>query len=296
MNLITKIFYKPFIDIENEHTQFNINVIRALLAFFLWYCLDDLFSFGLGTVFSKRFLLTHYYIAAIIKFLCIPVLIYIFKELFEDKDSNTINTFNKTQNNNLIYFAILVITFRLLFDAYISPLLELIPEGKVLTNYESLTKLSPSFYIVSLIISCTYAPIVEETIARGIVLNGLLNKYSKTFSIVLSALLFAVMHMNIHQGINAFLLGCFLGYIYAETKSLFLCMFTHFFNNFYIMFISFPENIIQSIVGSGIKLIIVNCIIYTLIAIPLIIILKKNFHMNYNNDFITNKNENNETI
>lgn len=296
MNLLNKIFYKPFMDIENEHTQFNINIIRALLAFFLWYCLDDLFSFGLSSIFPKKFLLTHYYVAAIIKFLCIPILIYIFKELFEDKNTHCTNSFNKVNNNNLVYFAILVITFRLLFDAYISPILDLIPEGSVLTNYESLTKLSPSFYIVSLIISCTYAPIVEETIARGIVLNGLLKKYPESLSIILSALLFAVMHMNIHQGINAFLLGCFLGYIYCKTRSLFLCIFTHFFNNFYILFISFPQNIIQSIVGSGIKLIVVNCIIYTIIAIPLIIVLKKNFHMNYNSDFITNKNENNEAF
>ncbi len=75
------------------------------------------------------------------------------------------------------------------------------------------------------------APILEELLMRGIVLDGLLRNYSPWKAIVWSAILFGALHLNPWQFVVGFLIGCALGYLYWKTKSLYLCMFIHFVNN-----------------------------------------------------------------
>lgn len=97
------------------------------------------------------------------------------------------------------------------------------------------------------------APIIEELLFRGILLNGLLNKYKSNpkKAIFYSAIMFGVVHLNIPQGINAFIAGLILGFIYYYTKSLKLTMFAHFINNL-IIFIPVPGSIIVKIIYVGI--------------------------------------------
>lgn len=75
------------------------------------------------------------------------------------------------------------------------------------------------------------APIIEEIIFRGIILEGLLKNYSEKKAIIISALLFGIVHMNIWQFIVASLFGLILGYWYSKTKSIFICIFAHIINN-----------------------------------------------------------------
>ncbi|WP_372755713.1 lysostaphin resistance A-like protein [Labilibaculum sp.] len=82
------------------------------------------------------------------------------------------------------------------------------------------------------------APILEELLIRGIVLDGLLRNYSPWKAIIWSSVFFAVMHLNPWQFITAMIMGVAIGYLYWKTKSLFLCMFIHALNNgiaFYLM-------------------------------------------------------------
>ncbi|MFY9115468.1 MAG: type II CAAX endopeptidase family protein [Dethiobacteria bacterium] len=74
-------------------------------------------------------------------------------------------------------------------------------------------------------------PILEETVFRGIILRGFLNRYGLWESIVLSSFLFAAMHINIWQMIPAFIAGLFLGYIFYRTESLTAAIFAHAVNN-----------------------------------------------------------------
>ena len=103
------------------------------------------------------------------------------------------------------------------------------------------------------------APIFEELLFRGIILNGLLNRYkrNKNKAILYSAIIFGVVHLNIPQGINAFIIGTILGGIYYYTGSMKLSIFAHFINNLFV-FIPVPSNIIIKIayVALGIFLII----------------------------------------
>jgi len=75
------------------------------------------------------------------------------------------------------------------------------------------------------------APLLEEVLFRGIVLDGFLKNYNPTKAIVWSAVIFGLVHLNPYQFIPAFLIGLIMGWIYWKTGSLWLCILIHFINN-----------------------------------------------------------------
>ena len=96
--------------------------------------------------------------------------------------------------------------------------------------------------VILLIETCVIAPIFEETLYRGILLKGLMNKYNSKKAIVYSALIFGIAHLNVPQGINAFLLGLILGTVFYYTRSIYLCMIMHFANNLLVNFVYYPTS------------------------------------------------------
>ncbi|MDU2673686.1 CPBP family intramembrane glutamic endopeptidase [Clostridium hominis] len=97
-------------------------------------------------------------------------------------------------------------------------------------------------YIFIFISTCIIAPIFEEILYRGVLLNGLLKKYNYKKAIIYSALIFGIAHMNLPQGVNAFFLGVIIGLAYYYTRSIYLCMAMHFINNFLVNFVVYPES------------------------------------------------------
>lgn len=75
------------------------------------------------------------------------------------------------------------------------------------------------------------APVMEEFIFRGIVLNGFLQKYSPAKAIIFSSILFGLVHLNPWQFVTGLLLGCFIGWVYYRTHSLWLSIVIHASNN-----------------------------------------------------------------
>jgi membrane protease YdiL (CAAX protease family) len=57
-------------------------------------------------------------------------------------------------------------------------------------------------------------------IYRGIVLEGLLKKYSPIFAILFSAFLFAIAHLNPWQFVVGMVMGIFNGWIYFKVRNL----------------------------------------------------------------------------
>lgn len=96
------------------------------------------------------------------------------------------------------------------------------------------------FSIITMVIA---APVLEEILCRGIVLRGLLKRYSPNQAIVISALFFAVLHMNPWQAMPAFIGGLFLGWVYYRTKSVFPGMIIHAtINGTGAIFLFFPHH------------------------------------------------------
>lgn len=88
--------------------------------------------------------------------------------------------------------------------------------------------LSATSSVVMIVIASVFlAPIAEETIYRGVLLNGLKEKYSPFKSVMLCALAFMLMHMSPIQVVFQFGLGTLSAVIMARTKKLFPCIILH---------------------------------------------------------------------
>ncbi|NCB07654.1 MAG: CPBP family intramembrane metalloprotease [Bacteroidia bacterium] len=79
------------------------------------------------------------------------------------------------------------------------------------------------------------APVVEELIFRGIILQGLRRNYNAFVSVFISALLFALFHLNPWQFPATFVLGLLLGWIMLRTQNIFLSILGHSINNFLVL-------------------------------------------------------------
>lgn len=271
--LICKII-NPIRLIESESIDFNVGFWKSLGVIFMYTILSLLFNLIFIVLIDKEFLLNNLYIKALIELLLIPLLSVILVYTF-GKNNNTKNIYCKINKDTIIYLALSIILFRLLYSISISPLLNLIPTNEILEE-TSISLFNSIPYLI--ITACICAPIIEEIILRGIILGGFLKKFNPTFSIFLSALLFSLLHGNIHQSVNAFLLGLFLGYVYFRTKSLYLAIFCHFVNNAFVLIISIPISYISPFT---------NIIISVILSVPLIILIKKNLILTYIPDFIS---------
>jgi len=123
--------------------------------------------------------------------------------------------------------------------------------------------------ILSFITIVVLAPVFEELIFRGIILNGLLQQYSPVKSIVLSSFLFGVMHLNPWQFISAFTIGLFSGWVYYKTRKLSLSILIHFVNNL-IAFASMRFIDAETLINESLSELyggFVNLILVTLTAI-----------------------------
>ncbi len=83
----------------------------------------------------------------------------------------------------------------------------------------------------SILMLVVLAPVMEEMLFRGILLEAVRSKYSSGRAIVVSALMFGVIHFIPQQVVNAFVIGLILGYIYVRTDSLWPVIIIHALNN-----------------------------------------------------------------
>lgn len=71
------------------------------------------------------------------------------------------------------------------------------------------------------------APLTEEVFFRGLILRGLLSRYSKVMAVFLTALLFAMLHLNPWQFFSAMTLGLLFGWWFVRTRALLPCLVGH---------------------------------------------------------------------
>ncbi|MDR2009990.1 MAG: CPBP family intramembrane metalloprotease [Bacteroidales bacterium] len=127
------------------------------------------------------------------------------------------------------------------------------------------------------------APFFEELIYRGIILDGLLKRYSAVTSILISGLIFGLLHLNLVQIIPAFVAGIFIGWVYYKTRNLICTIIIHVCMNLTgfiegIFFQKFPqyENPIELYGGLGSYIIVM--IISILVFVACVFYLRKLFN------------------
>jgi membrane protease YdiL (CAAX protease family) len=112
---------------------------------------------------------------------------------------------------------------------FADPLANLIPMPDFFKQmFETMVGNKGVFSFITIVIA---APIFEELIFRGVILDGLLKKYSPKKAILYSAFLFGFIHLNPWQFIAGMLLGMLAGWVYYKTNNLLLCILIHFVNN-----------------------------------------------------------------
>ena len=112
-------------------------------------------------------------------------------------------------------------------------------------SIESATALSDTFSMF--LYAGLFAPVVEELIFRGFVMQSL-KPYGKKFAIISSAILFGLFHGNLFQSPYAFLVGLVLGYAAME-HSIGWAMLLHMINNL-VLVDMVPR--LDALVGNGI--------------------------------------------
>lgn len=275
MKKLIKNISSPIIKIENESISFNCGFWKSIGLLFLWVFITLILSSVVAVYISKLSLFFIFTLLSLVELLLIPLLSIILSSTF-GKLTWQKNTFEKFNKKTFISLFLLIIAFRLVFDAFVYPVIDLIPNLSIYSSSDELLNKSAIIYFI--ISACIYAPIIEEVIFRGIMLGGLLNRYSPKVAILLSSFLFALMHGNLHQGINAFLLGTLIAYVYYKTKSIYLAIFCHFINNVTAFVVYIPTSLIG---------IILNIFISVLVCIPIYIYIKRNLSLHYEEQFIS---------
>lgn len=90
--------------------------------------------------------------------------------------------------------------------------------------------------LISLLMICIVAPMVEEMLFRGVILRSFLRQYDRWPAILGTALLFGLVHMNIYQCVAACITGTLMGWLYERTRSLWPSILLHASYNTAVMF------------------------------------------------------------
>ncbi|MEM6450299.1 MAG: CPBP family intramembrane glutamic endopeptidase [Cyanobacteria bacterium P01_D01_bin.105] len=120
--------------------------------------------------------------------------------------------------------SIIFYVLSLISPGYVSQLLE---NGNLLQGNESTY---PHLYeALMLFLLLVYAPIVEELIFRGILLQRWSAKWGLRLGVITSSVLFGVLHFNNPIGLTLF--GLVMGLLYVRTRSLWVPIACHALNN-----------------------------------------------------------------
>ena len=83
----------------------------------------------------------------------------------------------------------------------------------------------------AIITAVVFAPVFEEFIFRGVILESMLRRHRRSFSVVVTSLLFAIVHFEPSVMFTAFVSGLVLGTVYLHTSSIFSTIILHSINN-----------------------------------------------------------------
>lgn len=92
--------------------------------------------------------------------------------------------------------------------------------------------------ILNIILAGILAPLVEETLFRGVIFGSLQAYFGKWTSAVLSSIIFSGLHFQLYGLVPRFILGMALVYLYDKYKSLYPSIVLHAVNNIVAILLS----------------------------------------------------------
>ena len=125
----------------------------------------------------------------------------------------------------------------------------------------------------AIITAVLFAPVFEEFIFRGLVLESLLRRHRRSLSVVVSAMLFAIVHFQPSVMFSAFVSGLVLSTIYLHTNSIFSTIILHSINNaiaFSLITLNVEDYSYRQVLGGGQLYYIVYAICFVISVIATI--------------------------
>lgn len=212
----------------------GISIGKGILWVLVWF--GFMFIYTALDIVIWRKIAPNY--SRILNIITVALSMVVFFVLLERKENFKLNLLANVSIQGMVIAICCSILFYFLLDKGLDPIFESIfPMSK--ENYQQTIQSIISSPIVSLIDFCIFAPILEEFLMRGFILNGLSVNYGIIVALLISSILFALLHFNIAQIIPSFICGIILGLIYLYTGSILSCIFAHMGYNFisYIMII-----------------------------------------------------------
>ena len=144
------------------------------------------------------------------------------------KKKTNIGSFDFTIENPRIIPLIVLVAIPLNLGIA-GPLVELVPMNDFFRDMirEMMREMASDQGLWMFIALVIAAPVLEELIFRGIMLDGLLRIYSPTKAVMVSSLLFGLIHLNPAQFVGGALVGCFMGWVYVHTRSVMATILIH---------------------------------------------------------------------
>ncbi|KUO66397.1 MAG: hypothetical protein APF84_18235 [Gracilibacter sp. BRH_c7a] len=96
---------------------------------------------------------------------------------------------------------------------------------------ELLEKPNLLLLLANIFLIAVIAPIIEETLFRGLLFAGLRNYFGMWTAIIISAAIFSALHFELVGFVPRFALGIGLGHLYAKSGSIYPAMGLHSLNN-----------------------------------------------------------------
>ncbi len=163
-------------------------------------------------------------------------------------------------------FIILIVSFQIGLNVPLSKLINSILHPENLSNK---TQNVTYFMIGALIL----APFLEELIFRGIILRGLLSRYSPLTSIVITSILFGLIHPEPTQIVGAISFGLFLSWVFYFTNNIGVCILLHFTANLTVL--TFGYYTFEAPLNLVYFLSIIFLILFILIGMKVLKIIRK---------------------
>ncbi len=208
-----------------------LNVWTAILIFASFYVLFNALTFGVYFV-VENFTSNASLQVEVSEFLALTItfILLMFNKLLK------INIAFELKTDYILLTLIAAIGIRVSLDP-IFRFENIINNAELPSLSESNFLLTPSF-ILGVLSTLILKPIVEEVIFRGIILKGLLVKYSSAIAILISSMLFSIYHMSITNSIPTFLFSIVACLIYVKTQKLTYSILLHVFSNSLWLFLS----------------------------------------------------------
>ena len=255
--------------IESKPMDFISSVLLCILQFILMVILNIVSSSIIGLFIGEQW--TYLFSKIITNIIVITLLLKIyFKPNSDDKRSVDVNYTRSITLSCLLMILLLTISFRLITLVSFNPIMNYLASKSKMLHYikEIASQTNPYLLVLEITL---IGPIIEEILFRGIILNGLLKKYSPAKAILFSSLLFSLIHGNLPQMFNALFFGILLGLIYIKTKSLYAVIFTHIIANTLSIILSALEEYMP-ILGNPLLLTLLGLLLLAVF----IILYKKN--------------------